>query len=299
MERSNFLADLVTKEGFIPVTGGRVWYRVVGSGNAIPLLTLHGGPGVPHDYLETLAGLADERPVVFYDQLGCGKSDRPDDVSLWRIERFVEEVSQVRRALGLEQIHLLGQSWGTMLATDYMLTQPIGVVSLIFASPCLDIPRMMPEVQRLLAAMPPEVQAIIHQHEAAGTTESAEYQQAAGEFYARHLCRILPPPEPMQRAIAGMGQAVYGTMWGPSEFACTGTLKDYDRTARLHEITVPTLFTCGRYDECTPEMTSWFQQFMPQSEMVVFEHSAHMAQLEEPEAYLRVVRSFLQRVEVQ
>lgn len=291
------MADVVTQEGFIPVTGGRVWYQIVGSGDAIPLLTLHGGPGVPHDYLETLAGLADKRPVIFYDQLGCGKSDRPDDVSLWRIERFVDELSQVRQALELEQVHLLGQSWGTMLATDYMLMKPTGVVSLILASPCLNIPRMIPEVQRLLEALPLEVQAIIHKHEAAGTTDSEEYQQAAGEFYARHLCRILPPPEPMLRAVAGMGQAVYGTMWGPSEFSCTGTLKDYDRTDRLHEISVPTLFTCGRYDECTPEATTWFHQLIPHSEMVVFEQSAHMGQLEETEAYLQVIRNFLKQVE--
>lgn len=290
------MRDLLTQEGFIPATGGRVWYRIVGSGDAIPLLTLHGGPGVPHDYLETLAGLADERPVVFYDQLGCGKSDRPDDVSLWRMERFVEELSQVRRVLGLEQVHLLGQSWGTMLATDYMLTQPTGVVSLILASPCLDIPH---EAQRLLENLPPDVQAIIHQHEAAGTTDAEEYQQAVDEWSARHLCRILPLPEPLQRAVAGMGKAVYGTMWGLSELRCTGTLKDYDRTDRLDEISVPTLFTCGRYDACTPEATTWFHQLIPHSEMVVFEHSAHMAQLEETTAYLQVIRNFLQRVEAQ
>src|SRR5262245_51589154 len=107
---------LEAHEGYVPVTGGRVWYQIVGSGAAIPLLVLHGGPGVPHDYLEPLAALADERPVIFYDQLGCGKSERPDDVSLWRIERFAEEVGQVRQALGLSQVHLLGHSIGTMVA---------------------------------------------------------------------------------------------------------------------------------------------------------------------------------------
>lgn len=289
------MADSV--EGFIPVTGGRVWYQIVGSSDAIPILTLHGGPGFPHDYLEPLAGLADERPVIFYDQLGCGKSDRPDDVSLWRIERFVEELSQVRQALGLEHMHLLGQSWGTMLATDYVLTKPTGVVSLILASPCLNIPRLMPEIQRLVEALPVEVQAIIHQHEAAGTRESEEYQQAVGEFNARHLCRVLPPPEPIMRAVAGIGQAVYRTMWGPSDFSVIGTLKDYDRTDRLHEISVPTLFTCGRYDICTPESTSWSHQRIPRSELVIFEQSSHAAENEEPEAYLEVIRNFLKQVE--
>lgn len=292
------MAHSTPREGFIPVTGGRVWYQIAGSNNSIPLLTLHGGPGAPHDYLEPLAGLADERPVIFYDQLGCGKSDRPDDVSLWRTERFVEELSEVRRVLGLEKVHLLGQSWGTMLAVEYMLTQPSGVESLILASPCLNLPgKHMLEAQRLLAALPEEVQAIIHQHEAAGTTDSEEYQQAAGEFYARHLCRISPLPESLQRSMAGMGHAVYATMWGASEFSCTGLLKDFDRTDRLHEINVPTLFTCGRYDECTPEATLWFHKHMPNSEMVVFEQSSHMAQLEETGAYLQTIRAFLQRAE--
>jgi proline-specific peptidase len=115
------MTSISAREGYIPVSAGRVWYQVIGAGDAIPLLVLHGGPGVPHDYLEPLADLADERPVVFYDQLGCGKSDWPDDVSLWCLERLVEEVGQVRQALGLTQIHLLAHSAGTMLALDYLL----------------------------------------------------------------------------------------------------------------------------------------------------------------------------------
>src|SRR2546421_1708639 len=114
------------REGYLPVPGGRVWYQIVGSGPATPLLVLHGGPGAGHDYLETLEGLADERPVVFYDQLGCGRSDQPDDPSRWHIARFVREVDLVRHALGLDRIHLLGQSWGGWLAIEYMLRQPSG-----------------------------------------------------------------------------------------------------------------------------------------------------------------------------
>lgn len=130
------------EEGYADVTGGRVWYRIVGARTgATPLLLLHGGPGAPSYYLESLAALADERPVVFYDQLGCGRSDKPSDPTLWRVDRFVEELGQIREALDLAEVHLLGHSWGTMLATDYMLTRPKGVTSLILASPSLSIPR--------------------------------------------------------------------------------------------------------------------------------------------------------------
>src|SRR4051794_14106810 len=130
-------------EGRIAVEGGEVWYRIAGDDRAgIPLLTLHGGPGYPHDYLEPLEQLADERPVIFYDQLGCGNSDRPEDRSLWRIDRFVRELAQVRTALRLRRMHLFGHSWGTMLAVDYVLS-PAPVTSLILASPALSIPRWM------------------------------------------------------------------------------------------------------------------------------------------------------------
>lgn len=284
-------------EGYVNVTGGRVWYQVVGSGDATPLLTLHGGPGYPHDYLEPLAALADERPVVFYDQLGCGRSDRPDDSSLWRAERFVEELGQVREALGLEQTHILGQSWGSMLATDYALTKPAGLVSLILADPPLSIPRWLDDAAKYRRELPAEVQEVLDRHEAAGTTDSDEYDAAAMEYYKRHVCRLDPWPDAIMRTFEGAGHAVYKTMWGPSEFFMTGSLKDYDRTPRLHEIGVPTLFLCGRYDEATPEATAWYHSLLPGSELVVFEQSSHMPHLEESESYLATARDFLRRAE--
>ena len=125
------------KEGYINVEGGRVWYRVSGSGNETPLLLLHGGPGAPSYYLNPLDGISRDRPVIFYDQLGAGRSDRPTDTSLWTVDRYVRELGDVRAALGLDQVHILGHSWGTMLAVDYMLTQPEGVKSLILASPAI------------------------------------------------------------------------------------------------------------------------------------------------------------------
>jgi len=165
-----------TQEGYISATGGKVWYRIVGANRkGIPLLTLHGGPGAPHDYLEPLEALGDERPVIFYDQLGCGNSDKPNDISLWTIERFVEELKQVRAALDLTKVHMLGQSWGTMLATDYMLTKPEGVVSLILSSPCLCAPRFTQDTRTYLSELPENIQKTINESEARGDFDSKEY----------------------------------------------------------------------------------------------------------------------------
>lgn len=291
------MAPVEAREGYIPVCGGRVWYQMVGSGDAIPLLVLHGGPGVPHDYLEPLAELGDERPVVFYDQLGCGKSDRPDDVSLWRIERFAEEVGQVRQALGLERVHLLAHSGGTMVALDYLLGQPVGVMSLIQVGPILSTARHVADCNRLYATLPEDMFATMQRHEAVGTMDSEEYQQAVEEFKRRYMNRVPPKPEASQEASQGVGVQVFHTMWGPYELQVTGNLKDYDRTDRAHEITVPTLFICGRYDLCTPEETARYHRLVAGSELVVLEQSSHAPYVEEPQAFFQVVRDFLQRVE--
>lgn len=287
----------IISEGYIPVTGGNVWYQIVGQGKGIPMLTLHGGPGSTHDVFEPLSALGDERPVIFYDQLGSGKADRSDDTSLWNVERFVDEVAQVRKALGLDRIHLYGLSWGTMLGAAYMLTQPQGVESLILAGPCMSAPRFEQDVLGLKKQLPADVVAVLERHEQAGTTDSAEYMTVRDEFYKQHVCRVYPFPELYLRSRGSFGKAVYNTMWGPSEFHVLGTLKTFDITARLHEIKVPTLFTCGEFDECTPGATAWYASLLPGSEMVVLPNSSHIPMLEHPEAYNAILRDWMRRVE--
>ncbi|HQO36560.1 MAG TPA: proline iminopeptidase-family hydrolase [bacterium] len=287
------------KEGYINVTGGKVWYKIVGMDKAaIPLMTLHGGPGAPHDYLEPLEALADARPVIFYDQLGCGNSDRPEDVSLWTVERFVGELAQVRDAIGIEKMHILGQSWGSMLGVRYVLDrQPEGIVSLVLSGPYLSSPRFIEDQRAWLRQMPEDLQKTILECEAAGTFDSEEYQTAAIEYYERHVCRLIPWPECLNRTLEKMGDAVYEQMWGHSEFTTTGTLKDADLSPQLGEIAVPTLLTCGRYDEATPETTAYYQSLIPGSEMMIFEDASHNHHLEQPEEYMQVVREFLRKAE--
>ena len=283
-------------EGYILVEGGRVWYKIAGAGKpGIPLLTLHGGPGYPHDYLEPLQQLADERPVIFYDQLGCGQSDQPDDRALWRIDRFLRELEQVRRSLALAQVHLFGHSWGSMLAVDYVLGGE-SVTSLILAGPALSIPRWRADAAQLRKTLPAEVQETLACHEAAGATNTLKYRAATKQYYHRYLCRMDPWPDQMNRSHQASSGAVYREMWGPSEFYATGNLINYDRTDRLCAIAAPTLYTCGRYDEATPEATAWYRSLTPSAEMLIFEHSAHMPHLEETDAYLSALRDFLYRV---
>ena len=279
------------------VDGHHVWYRRVGEGG-VPLLVLHGGPGAGHDYLEPLEGLAADREVVFYDQLGCGRSDKPDDTSLWKVGRFVDEVDTVRKALGLEEVHLLGQSWGGWLAIEYMLTRQEGVVGLVLASTSASIRQFVEEAEKLKAALPPEVYETMLRHEAAGELHHPDYEVAVVEFYNRHVCRLDPWPEAMLRTGENLdGNPVYETMNGPNEFFVIGNLKDWDREDRLGEIRAPTLVTVGRYDEITPACAATIQRGIQGSELRLFEESSHTAHLEETDEYLRAVGDFLSRVE--
>src|SRR5215208_4166189 len=292
-------------EGFVPFRGFRTWYRVVGDlaqpqPAKLPLLVLHGGPGESHDYLEPLEELADSgRPIVVYDQLGGGNADQPNDPSLWRVELFLDELATVRHELGLGYIHLLGYSWGGMLAMEYALTQPEGLASLILASSPASIPQWISEANRLRRDLPQEVEETLRHHEKAGTTDDPAYEEATQVYYQRHLCRLDPWPEPWKRTFAKLeaNPEVYNTMFGPSEFHATGTLKEWDIRDRLGEINLPTLITSGRYDAATPAIAETVHRGIAGSEWVMFEHSSHAAHLEEENEYRRVVEDFMRRVE--
>jgi proline iminopeptidase len=290
-------AGLSPREGFIEVEGGKVWYQIVGSGNATPLLLLHGGPGAPSYYLKPLEKVAVDRPVIFYDQLGAGRSPAPADSDLWTVERFVKELGQVRAALGLEEVHILGHSWGSMLAMDYMLTEPEGVRSLILASPALNVTRWADDARQLLRALPEETQALIERHQNEGTTDTPEYQEAVMDYYKIYLSRSDPWSPDLLATFEGFNTDLYGHMWGPSEFAATGTLRDYNREPDLPKLDLPVLFTVGRHDEATPETVKHYQSLVPGSEMQIFEESAHLTMLDEPDTYAEAIRSFLNQVE--
>jgi proline iminopeptidase len=284
-------------EGYIDVTGGKIWYEKFDENtNRTPVIILHGGPGSSHYSLQGLKVLSEDRPVIFYDQLGCGKSDRPTDPSLWNIDRFIEELGQIRDALSLDVVHILGHSWGTTLAAAYCLTQPKGIKSVIFSSPCLSAPLWAEDQVRNRKKLSQEVQDTLSRCESEGTTDSNDYKEATEEFNKNFVYRIHPLPDFLTMGSHFKNPEVYNIMWGPSEFHVTGNLKDFDCSPRLHEITVPTLFTCGRYDEATPESTKYFSCLTPNSQFHVFENSAHMPYLEETEEYIHVIGDFLNSI---
>jgi len=285
-----------TDEGYIEVPGGRVWYRSVGEGGT-PLLCLHGGPGFTHNYLEPLEALADRRQVVLYDQLGCGRSDQPDDTSLWTVDRFVEEVAAVRAALGLDRMHLFGSSWGGMLAMQYVLDRRPELESLILCGSPASMIRWVTDCDELLSAQPPEVLRVIRQHEEAGFTACPEYQAAILGFYREHVCRLRPWPASLERSFAEAGYSVYNTMNGPSEFTVTGTLKTWDVMDRLGEIKTPALLVGGRYDECRPSHLEEMHRRIGGSQLAIIEDASHLCFAEQPEEFTALVNSFLDRIE--
>jgi len=283
-------------EGYIDVPGGRVWYRAVGEqAAAIPLLCLHGGPGYTHYYLEPLEALAEHRRVIFYDQLGCGRSDRPSDVSLWTVDRFVEELAQVREALGLERLHLFGSSWGGMLAMQYTLDRTPELESLILCGSPASMIRWVSDCEELLAEEPAEVRRVIREHEEAGFTACPEYQGAILGFYRKHVCRLSPWPAGLERSFAEAGNEVYNTMNGPSEFTVTGTLKTWDVMDRLGEIAVPTLIVSGRYDECTPGHVEEIHRRIRGSQLAIIEDASHLCFAEQPATFNEIINTFLGR----
>lgn len=290
-------------EQFVAVDGHRVWTHRSGEASSderLPIVLLHGGPGVPSDYLEPLDALAASgRPVIRYDQLGCGRSDHPDDPTLLRVERFVAELETVRHALGVERFHLYGQSWGGMLALEAALAGLEGLTSLVLSNAPASMPLWVSETGRLRRELPDDVQAVLNRHEQAGTTDSAAYQEAMLVFYQRHVCRIDPWPECLMRSFTAMeaDPRVYHAMCGPSEFHITGSLRDWDVTPRLREIALPTLVISGEHDEATPTITAALQQGIAGSERVVMQGCSHLCHLEQPEAYLQQLSRFFDQVE--
>lgn len=289
--------DTPPKEGFIDVEGGKIWYRINGEGAKTPLLLLHGGPGSSSYYLEPLKELSKDRPVIFIDQLGCGRSTRITDTTLMTIEKNVEQLEQVRKALKLERFYLYGHSWGTMLGMDYYLKYPKGIQALIFASPLFSTKIWTQDADTLIAALPEATQKAIRESDEQKNYTSESYKQAMKVYYKAHLRREHDTKSRKDTLDRYFGEKVYTFMWGPSEFKATGNLLHYDRLKELRTIKIPTLLTAGEYDEARPSSVRYYTRLIPGAQFQVISNAAHVTMGDNPRENNRVLRQFLQKMD--
>jgi L-proline amide hydrolase len=289
---------MVAEDGYVAFRGYRTWYRIVGDrkAGAVPLVALHGGPGSTHSYFGPLEQLGAERPVVLYDQIGCGNSDRPQDIE-WSVDVFRDELDALRDQLGLDRIHLLGTSWGGMLAQEHLLSGAQGIVSLTLSSTLANLALWNEEQLKLKAALPSDVIHVLDRHEAAGTYDDPEYGDAMQVYMDRHFYRGPEPRPELEAMDEGRAPDVYRAVQGPNEWTTTGALKGWSTRDRLHEIDVPTLVVRGRYDMCTAPIAAELVNAIADAREVVFEESSHTPVLEETERYLEVVRDFMNEAE--
>jgi proline iminopeptidase len=284
----------------VPVDGKyQVWTKQVGSG-PITVLTLHGGPGCTHEYFQCFEDFLPQHGMQFfyYDQLGSAYSDQPDDPNLWTVERFREEVEQVRAALGLEQFYLYGQSWGGMLGIEYALKYQQHLKGLIISNMTASIPSYVAHINELRQQLPSDLIRTMEKYEATGDYNAREYTEILfRHIYSQYICRTDPWPEPLRRMFRHLSTPVYNTMQGPNEFVVTGNFKDWDRWNDLRKITVPTLLSVGRFDTMRVADIEQMGRLIPRSRVTICEQGSHCAMYDDQEAYFRDMIQFIQDVE--
>jgi proline iminopeptidase len=286
------------KEGFIEVEGGKIWYRIDGEGDKTPVLLLHGGPGSSSFNLEPLKELSQDRPVIFLDQLGCGRSTRITDTTLMTIEKNVEQLEQVRKALKLDNFYLYGHSWGTMLGMDYYVKYPKGIQGLIFSSPLFSTKIWTDDADTLIKTLPEATQKAIRESERLKDYANDAYKEAMEVYYKAYVRRSDKSKSQQDSAAKFFGENVYNFMWGPSEFTATGNLLNYNRLKDLPKITVPTLLTAGEYDEARPSSVRYYTSLIPGAQFKMIPQAAHSTMMDNPKEYIGVLREFLRKMDI-
>jgi proline iminopeptidase len=289
----------------VPKTGGvrrltihtpkgdfQVWTKRFGENPRIRLLLLHGGPGASHEYFESLEGFlpAEGIEFIYYDQLGSAYSDQPTDTSLWTVERFVDEVEQVRVALGLtpDNFYLLGHSWGGILAVEYALKYPKALKGLVISNMMMSIPQYNVYANAVLAKeIDPAIVAEIRGIEAKNAAaNNPRYDALLMEhFYSKHVCRLPQWPDALNRGFGHLNKAVYTLMQGPSEFGASGLLEKWDRTAALPSLTVPTLVIGGTFDTMDPAHMKWVSGQVKHGSFLLCAKGSHMSMWDDQETY--------------
>lgn len=283
----------------LPVVGGKykVWTKRMGQGE-VKVLLLHGGPGFNHDYMEAFESFLPEAGIemYYYDQLGCGNSDRPDDASLWNLERYLEEVEEVRSGLGLTDFVILGHSWGGILAIEYALKYQHDrhLKAIIISNMVAGIESFLVTANKWKRTLPDDLFKKVDEIESKGDWENPEYERIMmEELYTKMICRCKPWPEPCTRSFRIANMGIYIQMQGHSEFVVTGNLKGWDSWDRLHKIEVPALCLAAKNDEMDPEDCKKMAELMPKGKVAVCPEGSHFAFWDDQEIYFKHLLSFL------
>ena len=283
--------------GRMPFQGFETYYRIVGEKTDLaPLLLIHGGPGSTHNYFEVLDSLAEtsHRQIISYDQIGCGESYVEGYKELWSLRTWTAELIALRQWLHLDRVHLLGQSWGGMLIMAYLIDcKPEGVESVILSSTLSSSALWSHEQQRLIAFMPVDEQEAIAEAVRTGNFEAPAYLKANEHYTALHADEITADSPECLRRKKRFGLESYIEAWGPNEYTPTGTLKDFDYTARLHEIAQPTLVISGTNDECTPLIAKTMYDAIPHARWELLDGARHMTFIDQTDNYIRILTHWL------
>lgn len=283
--------------GTMPFKGYQTYYRIVGepTDNA-PLLLIHGGPGSTHNYFEVLDDLAvtTRRQIISYDQIGCGESYVDGHPELWTLTTWLDELEALRSHLNLNRVNLLGQSWGGMLIIAYMIDRhPEGIESIILSSTLPSSELWSHEQQRLISFMPADEQEAIARAVATGNFDDPAYLKANDHYTVLHADEITDASPECFRRPKRFGTESYLTAWGPNEYTPTGTLRDFDYTDRLGEITDPTLIISGTNDECTPLIAKTMDDNMPNAIWELLDGARHMTFIDQTETYKQLLIGWL------
>lgn len=290
---------ILTVSGKIKVTGGEVFYKKLFAQSTkaqSALVVVHGGPGVPHGYLNVFEKLAETRPVIFYDQLGCGLSDKPNDDALWQMQRFADELRDVSQSLNLSEMHLFGHSWGAAIIHEHALKFPQQVKSLTLASPLICAHKTVSDTYRLLNQLPEKIKITILDAEKKEEFDSKEYIEARTEYMKRFLFRGTIP-ESLLEALKNTNNHIQHVLWGKATRLLKGVLLNYDRSKELRSLKMPVLVTCGAFDFPQPDSLAEYVKGMENVTLKVFEQSAHMPHLEEEKEYMQEFTNFLDEVD--
>lgn len=279
-----------TQEGFFLCQGKKIYYRhyATKAAQGIPLICIHGGPGFSHYYLSPLFVLANERPVIFYDQLGCGVSERFDDLSRYTVSYFVHELKALLQNFGYDTCALLGHSWGSLIAAEYAAAHT-GVKQLVLASPFLSASVWNVDIEKNLLSLSAEQQAAV----ATGKESDPQFIEAYTRYYHKHVYGSAAHDKDLATSGANANAEVYRAMWGANEFAITGTLQSYEGLEQLKQVSADTLLTCGEFDSASPRACKQISRYLRRASLKVFNNTAHFPHLERKGDYTSALRNFL------